>query len=99
MVDINLKTRKVLDEIGDSPSIIQWVTLLNIYEKHKKEIDPYTLYELKEKCEECRVYWNQDRIVNHWYSEPNGTTRKVSKFYKGLDIKPGDIIPSIYDDE
>lgn len=73
-------------EHSSSPSLLDWVSMLNIYERNYKYLDSNVIHMIENTNEKCRLYWNKDRK-----KQING----ITKYYKGLNIKSKDILPKI----
>lgn len=80
------KINELLTRLQHKPKLIDWISLLDLYQDHKHDLDSNMVLQIKKTNEQCRLYWNQDRII-----EVNGFKR----IYKGLNIKPNDITPRI----
>ncbi len=84
---------------ADLKDMIVWSSLLHSFPDFQSELSLPEKLTIYYRCEEYRIFWNQDRTETFYITRNSGKVVEQIKYFKGLNIDIADINPNnIYQD-
>jgi hypothetical protein len=81
---------------GHRPSLLYWSDLLNFYIAHRDQLEDAQILNLYRRSEECRRYWNVDRVEVTRVKRADGTVRETISLRRGLNCRREEVASDLY---